>query len=356
MAGGFARPPGTFGSRLLAFFHAHPVVALALLTPGIPEYLSTSSSLLNAVVDPAFFVLQLAINVGQYTAGALLVREAMIRWRKGWATVFLLGAAYAITEEGLGDNTFFNSNHGSDGVLGVFGHYAGVNWVWATGVLAFHVVYSIGLPIVLLGLALPETRGRSLLGGRGVWVAFAALGLSTATETFLVWSEFHFWMGTPLLVASGAAIAVLVVLARRVPSDGLSPARVRPTGTDREFFAVGFFFFPLAFLWEYGFTSTTIPPALLIGAEVVTFAVLLSQVRRGVGGVGNEPLLVHLAFGFVVWQAVFGVLLTLALPYTLPLVALVFLFFFRLRRAYAPAPAFDPPVRPLDAVPGPPGL
>jgi hypothetical protein len=82
--------------------------------------------------------------------------------------VFLLGAAYGVTEEGLGDNTLFNSTHGADGVLGVYGHFLGVNWVWATGVLAFHVAVSIGLALLLLGLALPETRGKSLLTPSGV--------------------------------------------------------------------------------------------------------------------------------------------------------------------------------------------
>ncbi|HYA11047.1 MAG TPA: hypothetical protein VEH10_05200, partial [Thermoplasmata archaeon] len=162
---GSASAPATGTSaHLLAALRSRPILCLALLTPGIPEYLSSSSPLLNLVVNPGWFFLGLAINVGQYTAGALLIREALIRWRKGPATGLLLALAYGITEEGLGDNTLFNSTHGADGVLGHFGRFAGVNWVWACGVLAFHVVFSIGLPIVLLGLALPSTRGRSLLG------------------------------------------------------------------------------------------------------------------------------------------------------------------------------------------------
>src|SRR5208282_1582043 len=109
-----ARGSGGFG--FIAFLRAYPILCLAILTPGIPEYLSTSSSLLTVVTLPFFFPIQMAINVGQYTAGALLIREAVIRWHKGWGTVFLLGLAYGITEEGLGDNTLFNSNHGADGV------------------------------------------------------------------------------------------------------------------------------------------------------------------------------------------------------------------------------------------------
>jgi len=61
-----------------------------------------------------------------------------------------------------------------------------------------------------------------------------------------------------------------------------------------------------------------------------------------VGRQGNEYLLVDLALGFVIWQATFGVLLTLGLPYTLPLVAVAAIFFLRLRRRYpAPDPTAD---------------
>ena len=216
------------GARVLGSLRSHPIVCLALLTPGLPEYLSTSSPVLNLAVNPLWFFLQLLINVGQYTAGALLVREAVLRWHKGWGTVFLLGLAYGITEEGLGDNTLFNSNHGADGVLGSFGRFAGVNWVWAVGVLAFHVIYSIGLPILLLGLALPRTRGRSLVGRRGILVALFSLAGATALETVIVYGSFHFWMGTPLLVGSLVAIAVLVILAHGVPAEVGRAVRDRP--------------------------------------------------------------------------------------------------------------------------------
>src|SRR5208282_950094 len=255
-------------------------------------------------VNPLWFFLQLLINVGQYTAGALLVREAVLRWHKGWGNVFLLGLAYGITEEGLGDNTLFNSNHGADGVLGSFGRFDGVNWVWATGVLAFHVIYSIGLPILLLRLALPETRGRTLLSRRGIALALTSLAVATSVETVLVFGEFHFWMGPTLLVGSVIAIATLVGVAYRLPEGAWAPRDPVPTGRPWEFTTIGFAFFPIAFLLEYGFTSTMVPPSVIILVELAAFGVLLERVRRTVGRSGNEHLLVELAFGFVLWQAV----------------------------------------------------
>jgi hypothetical protein len=326
------------GGRFLDYLRAHPIVCLALLTPGLPEYLSTSSPILNLAVNPVWFFLQLLINVGQYTAGALLIREAVLRWHKGWGTILLLGLAYGITEEGLGDNTLFNSNHGADGVLGSFGRFAGVNWVWATGVLAFHVIYSIGLPILLLGLALPRTRGRSLVGRRGILVALLSLASATAIETVIVYGAFQFWMGTPLLIGSVAVIALLVALAYRVPAGLWQPVSERPTLSPWAVGLIGFSTFPILFFLEYFVPFFGVPPAVIIVAEVAFLGLMLETVRRGIGRTANEYVLVNLAFGFVLWQSVFGILLTLGLPYTIPLVVLAVWFFVRLRRAYAPSP------------------
>ena len=326
-------PPGA-GRRLVRFLKEHPIICLALLTPGIPEYLSTSSSLLTAVNNPIFFFLQISINVGQYTAGALLIREAVIRWHKGWGTVFVLGLAYGITEEGLGDATLFNATHGTDGILGSFGRFAGVNWVWSTGVLAFHVIYSIGLPILLLGLAVPWTRGRSLLGNRGIAVALATVVATTSAEMVLVYGEDRFWLGWVLLVGCLVAIGLLVLLAYRAPADLWTPSRLHSTLRPWQVGTIGFTFFPIALLLEYDLISDRVPAYVVILLELLIFAAFLETMRRGIGRSQNELLLVNLAMGFVVWQATFGVLLTLGFPYTLPLVALAVVFFLRLRRAY----------------------
>jgi len=325
------------GARGLDWFRSHPIVCLAILTPGLPEYLSTSSPLLALVTNPASFAIQLAINVGQYTAGALLIREALIRWGKGWGSALALGLAYGVTEEGLGDNTLFNNRPSVDGILGAYGHFLGVNWVWATGVLAFHVIYSIGLPILLLGLALPSTRGRSLIGARGVVTAFATLALSTGIEMAIVYRTYQFWLGPGLLLASLAVIALLVYAAYRLPARFASPSGDRATLSPAGIGILGFAFFPLGLVLEYGLAPTATPPALEIAIELAVFAVIAETVRRGLGRRNHDYLLVHLAFGFVLWQAVFGLLLTLGLPYTLPLVAVAVLFFLRLRAAYRPA-------------------
>src|SRR5437870_7400457 len=145
-------------SRLVRFFKSHPLLFLLLLTPGIPEYLSASSQLTLLVISPILFFGLLAANFGLYGSGVILIREAMIRWKKGWASVFLLGVAYGIVEEGIALWTLFNPLAQPVGNLGFYGHWLGVNWVWTVGLLIFHSVYSIGLPIFLFRPSLPRIK------------------------------------------------------------------------------------------------------------------------------------------------------------------------------------------------------
>src|SRR5256886_5841123 len=95
-------------SKLVRILKSHPLLFLLLLTPGIPEYLSASSQLTLLVISPLIFFGLLAANLGLYGSGVILIREAMIRWKKGWASVFLLADAYGMAKEGIGLGTLSN--------------------------------------------------------------------------------------------------------------------------------------------------------------------------------------------------------------------------------------------------------
>ena len=105
------------GARIAAYLKAHPVIALLALTPGIPEYLSSSSPLNAVIFNPPQFAFQLLANLGLYGSGALLIHDARIRWKKGWASVLLLGSAYGILEEGVALSTLFDPKQGPWGTL-----------------------------------------------------------------------------------------------------------------------------------------------------------------------------------------------------------------------------------------------
>src|SRR5881296_4036933 len=194
-------------SRLVRFFKSHPLLFLLFLTPGIPEYLSASSQLTLLVISPLLFFGLLLANLGLYGSGVILIREAMIRWKKGWASVFLLGVAYGIVEEGIALWTLFNPLAQPVGNLGFYGHWLGVNWVWTVGLLIFHSVYSIGLPIFLFGLIFPELKSKSLFSSAGITISIVGLTFDSivlfALESF-IYGPYN--PGAGLMIFSGIVI------------------------------------------------------------------------------------------------------------------------------------------------------
>jgi hypothetical protein len=81
-----------------------PSLLLLLLAPAIGELLSGSSPPLEFFFPPSLILLAL-----MYGCGALVCREMVVRWGKGWLSLLLLGIAYGIYEEGIVLRSFFNS-------------------------------------------------------------------------------------------------------------------------------------------------------------------------------------------------------------------------------------------------------
>ena len=102
-----------------------PAIMLFLLAPLIGELLSGSAPPVE-FFNPFGFILLTAL----YGSGAVVMRELRVRWNKGVGTTLLLGAAYAVIEEGLMVASFFNPEWSDLGQLSVYGRWFGVNWVW----------------------------------------------------------------------------------------------------------------------------------------------------------------------------------------------------------------------------------
>lgn len=329
--------------RFLDFLRRHPIVCLLLLTPGIPEYLSGSSSLEPLVLNPVVFFLFLPLNLALYGPGVMLIREAKIRWQKGWASVVALGAAYAVLEEGIAVDTFFNPNAGPVGALGTYGHFVGVSWVWVTGIVMVHVVYSISLPILLHGWALPETRGKSLLSRRGVGVTFGILAVDVVVLEAFVARVDHYWYGVPILVGSLGAIALLVLIARRLPA-GLVRPILRAPGLPRwALFPLGVSLLAGTFLIEGIHGAAVYWPTVTILALLLFYAALLWVVRRGVGPASNVRGVVVFAAGALSFLMLFGILSEFLVPVVVAADVAAGLFLYHLWRRY-PDPAAFPGV------------
>jgi hypothetical protein len=334
-------PRRSLYGRAKAFLGAHPILCLALLTPGIPEYLSGSSSPVGLLISPFAFGIFLLANLGLYLAGVLLIREARVRWHLGWASVLTLGVAYGIAEEGLALDTLFDLHAAPVSAASAF-HFVGVNWGWTSQILVFHALYSVALPILLLELALPELRGRRLLTSRGLrWTLAAYLATIGVAGTIL--ARYLYWMGFPVLVGSLLAIAGLILLARALPEDAIRPHPGSIKESPTWFFLLGLATFPALILVPAVLAYTGIPGFLFVIIAPGLATALLAVLVRNLGTWRSAPGAVAFAAGAVLPVMGFGFVYALRYPLGLPLVAVVdavaVLFFWKLYHRYADARA-----------------
>jgi len=271
-----------------------PALVLFFLAPAIGELLSGSS-------PPAEFFnpFGLLVMAALYGSGEILVRELRVRWDKGWPTVFALGAAYGIVEEGLMVKSFFDPNWMDLGLLGTYGRWAGVNWVWSLNLTIYHAVVSIAIPILLVELLFPAQRDERWVGRRGM------IGLSLLLLADVLLGFFLLTLYRPPFVPYLLAIIVTVALflaARRLPvREGvMPPVRVpRPLWFALVGFVAQFVFF-FGIFW--GLPEFGIPVPLTMLAAVALVALVAWGVQRmSRGGAWNDEHRLALAGGVLMF-------------------------------------------------------
>lgn len=279
------------------------ILLLMIITPGIPEYLTGSSSLSPLLLDPANFLLGLGLNLGLYSAGALLVREFSVRFNKGWSTVLILGAAYGIMEEGISVHTFFQPSGNPVGLLGVYGRFMGVNWVWAFGLTVFHAVFSVTLPILLLSLAYRSHSREPLLGRKGSAATLFIYFFTVVILNIVVNSARP--MDIPTVgdyLFFSLIPAILLLAAYLYP--GRKPKLNGKAGTgSKKFYLLGLLVFPLYALYAFvpvGPNGTgRIPPVVDIVLYAVANLVIYRTVAHYMPAENNRRHGLYLAAGLV---------------------------------------------------------
>lgn len=170
-----------------------PALILFLLAPTVAELLSGSAPPIE-FFNPIVFLLLATL----YGSGAIVARELVVHWKKSYGSLLLLGAAYGILEEGIAVKSFFDPNWPDLGVLGAFGRWAGVNWVWAEMLTIYHAVFSITVPVILVELAYSERRETRWVSDRVFNGFVVALGAVTVFIFFFLtpyvppWVQFLF--------------------------------------------------------------------------------------------------------------------------------------------------------------------
>ena len=132
------------------------VIFLIFLAPITAELLSGSAPP-SEFFNPLGFIVLIVL----YGFGAVLVREINIAWGKNFISLILLGAIYGIIEEGFMVKSFFDPNWMDLGILGVYGRFWGVNWIWTLKLTIYHAIYSIVIPIQITELIFYKIRKES---------------------------------------------------------------------------------------------------------------------------------------------------------------------------------------------------
>ena len=279
---------------------------LAFLSPVIAEMLSGSAPIIEWVNPIA-----VAIFLGMYGAGAILVRELAVRWDKGWASIIVLGAAYGIVEEGIAVKSFFDPGWGDLAELATYGRFLDVNWVWTVWLTIYHSMVSIALVLVIFGLIYPEFRGVRLLTERRfkiVSVVFVVDILLSAIG-FVYIQDYVPPLGWYLVTF--AVVAGLVQFAKRLPKKLISARHESPTWSNASFFALGFVTFPTFFI-----TAASAPdplhPAFIIALLLLTSAGLLLLLQHKMGASGNDLPKANYAAGFLSFFILFSFINELA--------------------------------------------
>jgi len=276
---------------------------LALLSPIIAEMFSGSSPPFEF-----FFPLSLALLVGLYGAGVLIIRELAVIWGRGWASIIIMGAAYGILEEAVAVKSFFDPNWMDLGGLGVYGRYLGTNWVWAVWLTVFHAAVSITLAIFILHMLYPHLKGVRLLTRKRFEIVLAILFLDVLVCTTLL-NPYVPLM--PMYVLAIISVFALTFYAKHFPRNFMMPTNPQPSWSPRRFAVLGFVFLFSSFLFAGAFSDTTIPFLIPIIILMVISGSTLLLIKEKMGTVGNLPQKAYFVAGILCFFIFLGIVVAL---------------------------------------------
>jgi hypothetical protein len=184
-----------------------PILVLFIVSPIIAELLSGST--------PASRSFQLIIESLYYGSGALLIREFVRRNNLGWISIFLLGIAFGIIEEGLCTQSLFNPNFMHFNLS--FGRIMGVNWVWSEIIIGNHAIWSVTIPILIAELLFINRKDKPWLNGIGIGIAAVLFILGGLAFLMIFLKTSGFSTSWIHYAVAGLIVIALVVISSKIP-------------------------------------------------------------------------------------------------------------------------------------------
>jgi hypothetical protein len=278
-----------------------PAQALFFLSPLLGEVVSSYLSPLE-IINPLIFV----ITVVPYGCGALIVRELIVRYRKGWISLVLLGLAFGLFFEGIVTRVIFNPNWEDLGALADYTHTRGVNWTLAVGITHFQAAVSIISAVLLAEMIFPEQRHESWISTR----ARIRGGVALPGWTLVIGAFVPFIPPLPGALGLIGLVAALMALALTIPAEPFAP-RQRPAPPPVVFALIGGIGMTLIMVGTYivpEFDSRPPMPVMFVtllavmGVELGTLTLL----NNG-GAAWTDRQRLALVIGFLAFFLVFGI-------------------------------------------------
>ncbi|HTS11026.1 MAG TPA: hypothetical protein VMH00_02810 [Candidatus Limnocylindrales bacterium] len=139
----------TASSRDSFWRRTAPAWTLAVLAPVIAEVLSGATRM--------SYIFALIPEIMVWGCGALLIREAVRRWRGGWTSMWLLGLALSVAEEFLIQQTSL-APLPWPGTHPAYGRLWGVNWIYFLFMLGYESAFVVLVPIQVTELVFRKRR------------------------------------------------------------------------------------------------------------------------------------------------------------------------------------------------------
>jgi hypothetical protein len=186
-----------------------PAFTLAVLSPLIAEVLSgaTKFSVIFALVP----------EILTWGCGALVIREAVRRWRGGWTSMLLLGLGISVAEEFVIQQTSL-APLPFPGALVHYGRALGVNWIYFLFMLGYESVWVVLVPVQVTELIFRSRSREPWLRTRGL-VITAILFLLGSRIAWYAWIKrvrpmiFHLPPYNPGALTIGTGVVAIALLA-----------------------------------------------------------------------------------------------------------------------------------------------
>jgi hypothetical protein len=277
-----------------------PALTLMLLSPAYAELLSSSAPPL------VFFRPEvLLLFVCLYGTAALLIREWTLAWSRGWRSILLLGAGFAMLEEGIAAKSFFDPKWRALGPLSEHGRALGVNWLWTLDLTLFHAAFSVALPILTVHLIYPEDQSRPWTGA---WTR-RVLGALFLLDLLLFFQKGNSYQAPAGYYAASLTAALGFYLLARAAGNNAPPA-LRPPVRPLYFAVLGFAaslgFITLIYWFPPVSPHPVVTLTLTLGMAFGSGVMLLRWTSRGANWqAAHQVALLSGALGFLALLAVF---------------------------------------------------